>query len=163
VILTVDGEHLHVDAPAGALMPELRQALADHKAELLALLTPLASAPVKSDKPVTAAGICPNVSEIGGVPDELAAWAAGEFGAVAETVLYDPGRLPPDLAEQVAALHARLDDLEERARRGQELTAAEPDPRRRERYEARLAEIGQAIFEAYEELGRWPVAWEFPG
>jgi hypothetical protein len=31
------GDRLHVEAPAGSLTPELRQALADHKAELLAL------------------------------------------------------------------------------------------------------------------------------
>lgn len=31
------GDRLHVEAPAGSITPELRQALADHKAELLAL------------------------------------------------------------------------------------------------------------------------------
>lgn len=35
--LQVRGERLHVEAPAGSLTPELRQALADHKAALLAL------------------------------------------------------------------------------------------------------------------------------
>jgi hypothetical protein len=35
--LQVRGERLHVEAPAGSLNQELRQALADHKAALLAL------------------------------------------------------------------------------------------------------------------------------
>lgn len=35
--LQARGDRLHVEAPAGSLTPELRQALADHKAELLAL------------------------------------------------------------------------------------------------------------------------------
>ena len=35
--LQARGDRLHVEAPAGILTPELRQALADHKAELLAL------------------------------------------------------------------------------------------------------------------------------
>jgi len=35
--LQARGARLHVEAPAGTLTPELRQALADHKAELLAL------------------------------------------------------------------------------------------------------------------------------
>jgi len=35
--LQARGDRLHVEAPAGCLTPELRQALADHKAELLAL------------------------------------------------------------------------------------------------------------------------------
>jgi hypothetical protein len=35
--LQARGERLHVEAPAGSLTPEIRQALADHKAALLAL------------------------------------------------------------------------------------------------------------------------------
>jgi len=35
--LQARGDRLHVEAPTGSLTPELRQALADHKAELLAL------------------------------------------------------------------------------------------------------------------------------
>lgn len=35
--LQARGDRLHVEAPAGTLTPELRQALAHHKAELLAL------------------------------------------------------------------------------------------------------------------------------
>lgn len=35
--LQARGDRLHVEAPAGSLTPELRQSLADHKAELLAL------------------------------------------------------------------------------------------------------------------------------
>ncbi len=39
VSLEVDGDRLRVDAPKGAVTPELREALAAHKAEVLALLT----------------------------------------------------------------------------------------------------------------------------
>lgn len=35
------GDKLRVDAPKGALSPDLRQALADHKPEILALLKPV--------------------------------------------------------------------------------------------------------------------------
>lgn len=35
--LQARGDRLHVEAPAGSITPELRQRLADHKAELLAL------------------------------------------------------------------------------------------------------------------------------
>lgn len=35
--LQARGDRLHVEAPAGSLTPELRQALADHKAELMGL------------------------------------------------------------------------------------------------------------------------------
>jgi len=38
VVLAPVGDRLHYDAPKGALTPELRQALAEHKAELLAEL-----------------------------------------------------------------------------------------------------------------------------
>lgn len=44
VLLTVDGDKLKVDAPAGALTPVLRAALSERKAELLAYLN-RASAP----------------------------------------------------------------------------------------------------------------------
>jgi hypothetical protein len=43
ISLRVQGDRLELDAPRGALTPELRRALADHKAELLRLLAdPLA-------------------------------------------------------------------------------------------------------------------------
>ncbi len=38
VILEVEGDRLHVDAPAGAITDELRAALAENKGRLLALL-----------------------------------------------------------------------------------------------------------------------------
>ena len=44
VRLSARGDRLHVQAPAGALTPELRAALARHKAELLALLSPAGTA-----------------------------------------------------------------------------------------------------------------------
>ncbi len=41
IILAADGDSLAVDAPAGALTPALRDTLARHKPELLALLAPV--------------------------------------------------------------------------------------------------------------------------
>ena len=38
VVLIAQGDRLHVDAPAGVLTPEMRDALAAHKYELLGLL-----------------------------------------------------------------------------------------------------------------------------
>ncbi len=40
VVLEAQGERLHVEAPVGALTPELRAALAQRKDELLVLLAP---------------------------------------------------------------------------------------------------------------------------
>jgi TubC N-terminal docking domain len=40
VILTACGDRLRVDAPEGVLSDELRQAIRQHKAALLAMLTP---------------------------------------------------------------------------------------------------------------------------
>ena len=40
ISLTSNGEKLRVEAPKGALTEEIRQALAEHKAEILSLLTP---------------------------------------------------------------------------------------------------------------------------
>ena len=40
VVLEAAGERLRYDAPKGALTPELRAALAEHKAELLELVDP---------------------------------------------------------------------------------------------------------------------------
>ncbi len=43
VILSVDGDELQVDAPAGVLTPKMRAAISEHKAELMgALRTPCA-------------------------------------------------------------------------------------------------------------------------
>ena len=39
ITLTCNGEKLRVEAPTGALTDELRQALGEHKTEILALLT----------------------------------------------------------------------------------------------------------------------------
>ena len=39
IVLSVNGDHLRVDALKGALTPDLRQALAAHKPEVLKLLT----------------------------------------------------------------------------------------------------------------------------
>src|SRR2546427_2630896 len=49
VQLTIEGEHLAVDAPKGVLTDELRQAIRTQKAALLALLT--ASSPDASSSP----------------------------------------------------------------------------------------------------------------
>lgn len=38
IVLRSDGDHLHVDAPVGALTPELRQTLAARKPDLLVIL-----------------------------------------------------------------------------------------------------------------------------
>ncbi len=43
ILLAARGDRLHVEAPAGAVTPALREALARHKAALLALLTPARS------------------------------------------------------------------------------------------------------------------------
>ena len=40
VILEPRGERLHVEAPRGVLTPEFRQALIEHKPEILAMLRP---------------------------------------------------------------------------------------------------------------------------
>lgn len=40
VKISLAGDKLHVDAPAGVLTPELKQELAKHKPELMALLRP---------------------------------------------------------------------------------------------------------------------------
>jgi hypothetical protein len=40
VLLTACGDRLRVDAPAGVVSDEMRQAIHQHKAALLALLTP---------------------------------------------------------------------------------------------------------------------------
>ncbi|MHB8763134.1 MAG: TubC N-terminal docking domain-related protein [Deferrisomatales bacterium] len=53
--LEAQGDRLRVDAPAGALTPELRAALAEHKPELLRVLAAGAGAP----GPFTCDG-CPN-------------------------------------------------------------------------------------------------------
>lgn len=66
VVLAADGEALEVDAPCGALTPDLRAALVAHKAELLALLRE----PVATPEPV--AGL--PASRL--TPEVLADWAA---------------------------------------------------------------------------------------
>ena len=43
IVLQSDGDRLHVDAPVGALKPELRQTLAARKPELLVILWRLAA------------------------------------------------------------------------------------------------------------------------
>ena len=40
IVLEARGSRLHVEAPAGAISPALREALAEHKPALLALLSP---------------------------------------------------------------------------------------------------------------------------
>jgi len=65
VILEAIGDRLRVDAPAGMLTPELRQALVVHKAELLELLAPAGNpAPTvtgdsASAEPASPAGMSP--------------------------------------------------------------------------------------------------------
>ena len=46
VILTACGDRLRVDAPAGGLSNEMRQAIRTHKAALLAMLTPARRIPL---------------------------------------------------------------------------------------------------------------------
>jgi hypothetical protein len=41
IVLTADGDRLRVDAPAGAMTPELRGALVQHKPALLVVLQPM--------------------------------------------------------------------------------------------------------------------------
>ena len=43
VVLTVWGDRIRVDAPAATVTPQLRAAIAEHKADLLALLQPPAT------------------------------------------------------------------------------------------------------------------------
>ncbi len=168
ITLAAEGDRLRVKAPVGALTVELRQALAEHKAELLALVRQRgtvygADAEPKGQQCPVNAGQGRILCQTWGPVDELVTYAVNELDADLEAVEYDPDHLPADLAQKVAELEARITDLEDRARRGQEWIARQRDPAKRSRGEARLREIGDELYQTYEELGRLPIAWGFPG
>ena len=58
IVLEAQGNHLRFRAPKGTLTPELREALARHKGEILAVL--------QSRQPATGYGLCPGPQKCAG-------------------------------------------------------------------------------------------------
>ena len=74
--LEARGDRLHVDAPAGSVTPELRQALADQKADLFALHiihTRLVALAVTLGIPRTVVDAIP-VDELSATAEQAASW-----------------------------------------------------------------------------------------
>lgn len=58
IILQAEGDRLRIRAPKGTLTPELREAIAQHKQEILTVL--------QSRQPATGHGLCPGPEKCGG-------------------------------------------------------------------------------------------------
>ena len=92
--VSVEGDHLQLDAPAGALTPELRAELADHKAELLAHLRQQDA----DEKPISAAG------ELEQATRQAQDWRDLERLLEQAQHLYEAGELKVEEVERLAVI-----------------------------------------------------------
>lgn len=90
--------------------------------------------------------------------DALVAYATQELGATVVEARWTLEHLPAPLRSLWDALHASLDDLEARQRKGLALLEVETDPNKRERYMRRLGEIAAQIERTRAEIARIPVS-----
>ncbi len=112
VLLTGAGEALHIKAPAGALTPDLKAALAEHKAELLAQLTAGAGPTPAAQTPLApAVSSQSGANEVAALPAPCTADPniASKVAALPAPQLNQPVRIPLDcLAEYLAAHHLKV-------------------------------------------------------
>lgn len=112
VLLTCDGEALRIKAPAGVLTPDLKAALAEHKAALLAQLAAGAGpTPAAQTPPTPAASSQSSENKIGTLlaPPTADPHVARQVAALPAPQLNQPVRIPLDcLSDYLAAHHLKV-------------------------------------------------------
>jgi len=112
VLLTGDGDALRVKAPVGVLTPDLKAALAEHKAELLVQLTRGAGlTPPAQTPPAPTVSNRSGENEVAALPAPPTAGpsVASKVAALPAPQLNKPVRIPLDcLSEYLAAHHLKV-------------------------------------------------------
>lgn len=112
VLLICDGDALRIKAPAGVLTPELKAALAEHKAALLAQLTAGAGpTPAAQTGAALAASSQSGANEVAALPAPPTAdpHVARQVAALPAPQLNQPVRIPLDcLSDYLAAHHLKV-------------------------------------------------------